>query len=257
MLLIVSCLILSASFALAANLASDDASNYGGGWNDGSNGGSGFGAWSFVNTAPGGQFTATSLQNGNGVDGPTIDVGGVSWGMWANSGGLSSAQRALTGGSLSVGQQFKMSMDIGYIENGSSVGFGFRNSNGDDLFQFYYVGFGGWNINEFGGPQQVSSAYTNGGFQTAFTLTGSTTFTFQVVGLGGLNTTSTYTGSLLSPAAGQGITEVRLFNNNSAQGNSGAPWDQFFNSMAVIPEPTSMALLGMAFAGLLIWRIRR
>ena len=41
MLLIVSCLILSASFALAANLASDDASNYGGGWNDGSNGGSG------------------------------------------------------------------------------------------------------------------------------------------------------------------------------------------------------------------------
>src|SRR5438128_10269891 len=111
----------------ASNLASDEADNspYGGahGWQTLDNGGSGFGAWTFSNPggngATGGFFIGSSSGNAGGSSG-NIDTAGVSWGMYANSGVTSAAVRPLTGGSLAVGQEIKLSIDNGFLNAGSS-----------------------------------------------------------------------------------------------------------------------------------------
>jgi hypothetical protein len=60
-----------ASATWAANLASDDASDpaYSGGWTNGSNGGTGFGAWQLSTFGtPAGHFIGNSTNNADGAD---------------------------------------------------------------------------------------------------------------------------------------------------------------------------------------------
>ncbi len=54
---------------------------------------------------------------------PGIDVGGKSWGIYANGGNNTAAYRSLATGSVPVGGTFKIDMDNGLIDTGSSDGF--------------------------------------------------------------------------------------------------------------------------------------
>src|ERR1700730_13927505 len=96
--------------AYAANNASDNASttNYPGGtWSAATNGGTGFGVWSFAATGAGNHFIGATGEGQN-----------PSFGLFAGGNGatdLSSATRPFTGGALGVGQSF--TIDVGSTAN--------------------------------------------------------------------------------------------------------------------------------------------
>ena len=257
-------LLLCARFATAASTASDNAAAaiYGtNGWTTGTNGGTGFGAWTIVgDPSGGGEFIGTSGNNGsanpNGGGG-NIDSSGVSFGMYSNT-GTSSATRSFTG-SLNIGQTFSMKMDNGYLSNGGLVGFNLLGSNGATRFQFNFTGGGnGYNavgstMNNTGSSGSNNESFTDGGMSTSFTLTGTNSYSFTVNFNDGNK--DTYTGTL-SGTAGTTITGFQAF--STAVGTGGQN-DAFFNSPAIsgVPEPTTYVWLALSFLGLMVWRGRR
>ena len=63
------------------------------------------------------------------------------------------------------------------------------------------------------------------------TLTSATTYSASLKPAGG--STVNVTGTLGNPVGGQEITQIRLFNNNVAAGNTGSHWDVFWNNFNV------------------------
>ena len=91
-----------AGSALASNLASDNAGNavYSGGWNNGMNGGYGFGSWAQQVDAGAGYFYVNSYVNNPATIAPGIDTSAVSWGLSASvpPSATAFAMRPFTGG---------------------------------------------------------------------------------------------------------------------------------------------------------------
>ena len=83
-------LLSGASAMRAAPVASDNAGNYSS-WTTGTNGGTGFGAWTLSSSdGSSGQFLGNSANNG-GYEGKT-GVGNPAFGFYSDSGGLSNAR---------------------------------------------------------------------------------------------------------------------------------------------------------------------
>jgi hypothetical protein len=274
-------LALAAGESLAATLAADDASNYTS-WTTGSNGGVGFGPWDLQTvgnnntSAFSGHFLASGPGDLNFIG---TGAGPTAWGLYANdtsdnltaNDSLESAGaiRSLTGGALDVGQAFVVRMEHGNIDpvgtfqpaNYATAGHlgwvgiilnpspswggnaitGFGQPNGPVAFGFtggqstYSV----WDNASPSGRQFASGVpFTRDGLEVRFEATSSSTTTLTVTDLG---TSATY-----SEVLSMGITNVTtfgLFNRNSEEA------DVFFNSVAVVPEPTS-ALLALATLGI-------
>jgi hypothetical protein len=257
-IVVILAFIVTTGVALGASLAADSAADaaYNDGWTTGDNGGYGFGSWTLTAAGTAGWFTGSSTNNGGpptpfneGIDSPTN-----AFGLWATAGGLMTAVRPLTGG-LQVNQSFNIAMDNGWVQTNGTVGFGLQNAAGDNLWEWYYAGFNGgddYDINQFGGAQPTLYQYTERGMSLSFSLTGPTNWSLIVTSPE--RGTSNYTGYLLSQAGGQTITQFRGFNSN---GGPGSNYDIFYNSLAVIPEPSTLALISLAVAGLLACRRRR
>ncbi len=229
----------SALPACGATLASDDASQsaYDDGWDAGDNGGSGFLPWSVVARENDSGFGGGFISSNNGA----VDIGtgpdNKAFGVYGNGGGVGQAIRPFDG-ALSVGQTFLISMDNQGIDNGGTVGFGLQTSDGTNRLEFYFVG--GESTYTVNNGDVISSdvGWTEGGLNLAITLTGPDSFSLTI------NGGEPIIGALGGPS-GSGISQVRLFNAN------GGP-DVFFNNLAIVPEPASVALLGLgAMVGLL------
>src|SRR6476660_9629367 len=88
--------------ALAITLASDnsDDATYNSAWIDNSNGGFGYGAWSLhptTNTVNNGFFSASATNNdGGGTSSGNINIGGDSFGIYANANNRSAAYRSFS-----------------------------------------------------------------------------------------------------------------------------------------------------------------
>jgi len=221
---------------IAYSAVTDNAGNsaYSDGWQNGDNGGSGFGAWALTSTANSGFFIGNSANNGTGGNSGNINTSGNSWGLFANSGGLAGAVRPFSAGNLAVGQQFLIRMDNGNIQSGGTVGFGLQNSSGNNRFEFFFVGGGSsYTINIGGVSTSTGIPFTANGLTLVFTQESANGFSLDVTPSGG--STSHFTGTM----AASDISRVRLFNSNA--GNN-APNDAFFNSIEVVPEPVNTAL---------------
>lgn len=240
-----------------AALATDDAANYDNvlnPWTDGSNEGTGFGAWTFATGAPGTAFWYLGDSSTNGGGGSGINTGGQAWGM-SIGGNVMDAVRPFTVGgpnsssSLAVGQGVELAFDNGWIPTGGVVGFNLR-SGSESRFEFYFTG-GGLNYSVVGSTLQSTTAgFTDAGMNLTFTLTGTDTFSFTVDFLGGGS--EVFSGSL-GGTAGSGIDNIRLFNFN---GGYGATNNQFFNSLSVVPEPSVGLLFGAGALALAFLRRR-
>lgn len=211
----------------AAAAVSDNAANspYSNGWQTGDNGGSGFGAWTISGSGSAGVFVGGS------------DIGASSWGLYANSGGLSQAVRSLSS-SLAVGQTFSLQMDNGFVNTGGTVGFSLQ-SSGANRFEFLFIGGqSNYLINDSTTGDNTGVGFTSSGLTLAFQLTGADAYSFTI------NGGSAITGNLGNSG---GIDGIRFYNANAGPGSD---HDLFFNNLSVVPEPSHIALA--IFGGLFL-----
>jgi len=238
-----SVLLAPAVLGQAVDTASDAA--YSGGWSNGSNGGTGFQPWILnppVNGSSG--FFVFNSNNNGGGGGPGINTPtNVAWGTYGNSGNNAAATRPFVA-SLAVGQTFGASIDNGFIDPGSSVGFSLADSSGTPRFTFRFVG-GATNYEAIGAsPIDTGIGFTDGGLRTAIDLTGPDTFLFTVTRLADNQTFQT--AGTLGGTGGAAIDRFIAFNNNAGFNSSN---DTYFNSISIqpVPEPATVLLIcGMA-----------
>jgi hypothetical protein len=251
----------------SGQFALDQASGatYSGGWAAGQNGGFGFGPWSFNGTAdpvgnpnPGTQQTMSSAWSF-----------GTGWTLFNNAtaphSGISDVGRAITGG-LQIGQTFETVIQnpVGYhFFGGYDILFGNNTDNlpaGNNsatlrVSEFnYYTSFPFWNVNDANVGITTSLNSTNtaiAGMKLDLTLTSGNSYLLKLTPLnnplGAVTVTGGYTNTV-------DYVNFRLYDNKSTGPNDTA--NNFgIEYVAIVPEPTSLALIGFGAAGL--WFLRR
>ncbi len=201
--------------------AADRGSNaaYVDGWQNGDNGGFGFGPWRLVNTAgdsgQNGQFMATAAA---------VNIGTPAWGLYANNGNVANARRPLPA-ALGVGQTLKVRMDNGFLNSGAGTGVALQNANSNTLWEFFFNG-GDQNYSISGGSTDIG--WTSGGLDVELTMTGPTSWVARLTPLGG--DTRTNTGHFVSQSD-MSATLFRAWNFNAG---AGSDFDFFVNDLQVL-----------------------
>jgi hypothetical protein len=216
---------------LAANNASDNASaaNYPGStWITGSNGGTGFGSWTLTPTPAGG--FAGSYIGGTAIGNPTFGI---------YSGGNAAAEmlanRPFTGGGLTAGQSF--SVTIGNtltINNPGQIGLSLM-SGSSARWTLKFVGGGtNWLLNDGGTDFSSGQAFAaNTPLTLTFTYNGGSSYSY---------TFGTGSGNNFTASAGiSNLDGVQFFSTNQ-----GADQNMGINSLSVVPEPSTYALLALS-----------
>ena len=161
----------------------------------GANGGHGFAPWSItIPAADAGVFTSAA-------DG---------WGFWANSGAMVEAMRPFVH-PLQPGDTVTFGIRNGYIDEGGSVGFGFRNAHGQTALEWYFQGgTDGYTLNA---AARTTNAlpFTDRLQRIAFTLGPDWTYTLAVG-------TNTWTGNLKN-ASVERTAAVRFWNYTAGGGS--------------------------------------
>ena len=208
-------LIAFAPRAHAAAAASDTPCNTSSAIANGLNTGTGFAAWTNVS----GSF----YYGGSGISGDACTS--HDWGMF-DSGGLTTCSRPLTAANgtniLQVGQTITNDMENGGITTGNTEGLSLWNASGQNVFEMYFVGGGSfWTVVDGAGTLTTDSIpYAGSGCRVIFTLTSPTTYSLTVNVPVGSTKYGPFTGSLVSPSGGQGITQMRWFTSNIGGGNN-------------------------------------
>ena len=232
---------LVAGSARATTIASDNAGNYSGsGWTNGSDGGTGFGAWSL--SASGG----TGGFGGNFIGNPTTagitNFGTEAFGQFANSdsGAFANADRSLDA-ALNVGDVFSFQWAVNFDSNGAV----------NKGFNIYTGGVGATqliNVN-MGGSSTISINSTDTGFVYG---TDPMTWSFEMTDATTLNVTATprgsgsnYTGNF---TVGGAPDSFRFYAGNLNAGDQRQPYFNNFQVVAV-PEP---AMAPLVIFGLLV-----
>lgn len=246
--------VLAAMTALAvgstafAQLAYDDASDvaYSGGFNDSSNGGYGFGAWTIVanqGTGFGGAFI------GNPGDASISGMGSTAFGLYANPGASGASVDAIRSFStaLSAGQTFSFQWGLNWDADGS----------GNKGFSLYSGGAGGTeliNIN-MGGSAAITingnsmfSNYGAQGFVLNFQMLDANTLRVHGIGRDG---SESYDDTF--DVTGATVDTFKFYASDLASGDERQP---YFNNLQVVPEPSTIVLGLVGVVGLIAARRR-
>jgi MYXO-CTERM domain-containing protein len=218
--------------ASAAIVGSDNGSNYSSGWTNGSNGGTGFGAWSF--STSGGGYKGNFIGNpGNiGITG----MGSSAFALYANGGsGASITASRSFGAALGIGDSFSMQWGIKWDSDfGGNKGFNlFAGTN-----EVINVNNGGNNFIMVNG-NNVGFGYGTNAMTWTFTQTTATTVTVTANdrdGSGSYSAVITVSGAL---------SGFSIYASNMGGGGNREP---FYNNFTLdaVPAPGALALLGVA-----------
>ncbi|MFM1830103.1 MAG: hypothetical protein RLZZ558_443 [Planctomycetota bacterium] len=248
---------MAASVQASIVVASDNASNYGGGWTSGSNGGTGFGAWTLEML--GGGYKGAFIGNpGNiGVTG----MGSSAFALYANGSDASSSGSGMAqafayrsfNNALGVGDSFSLQWGINWDQGSGDVGTkGFRlfTGTGNNLaMTIYNYNSGAIGIQSASGTvSDIGFGYGTNAMTWTFTQTTATSVTVTANDRDG---SGTYSATF---AVNGALSRFALFTGNSNNGGNSEP---YFNNFTInaVPAPGAAALLGLA--GLVAGRRRR
>ncbi len=147
------------------------------GWQNGQNGGVGWGGgWQLSAVPNAGFFLASTAGVAN------LQIGPRAWALWANGAGLSAAVRPLAG-KLNVGDVLTVRFENNSIDTAGSTGIGLQNRFGQNLFEFLFVG-GDTNyvFNDSIINRPTGIPWTPLGLNLSFELTSPTAYRFTVNG---------------------------------------------------------------------------
>ena len=248
-LLLISGLALGlAASANAAIIAQDNGSNYGGGWNTGTNGGSGFGNWDFASnqgTGSAGTFI------GNPADASITGMSVTSFGLYANPVGSNATidvNRSFSS-ALSVGDTFSVQWGLNF-DSGSGGGNKGLNiyAGGTSGTQLININMGTSQAITINGNPMFAN-YGTAAMTLSFQLTTGTNLHVSGIGRDG---SESYSGNFTVAAAPDAF---RFYANNLDTGDNRQP---YFNNLQIasVPEPSAFALIGLGLAGLCIRRLK-
>jgi hypothetical protein len=243
--------ILLSSFAAAAFavgsvqaqlIATDVASNYTTEtWINGSNLGSGFGAWDLFTSGTAGYFIGDSVAQGFG----NVNSGSSAFGMFGNPTGdnYANAQRALLN-PLGVGDSFSIDLAIAF-RNGNK-GISLFAGGFDDPSEIWNFNVGG-DVYSAGGTD-LDWAYAQ---DSVFSLT-ATQLSLTSVGISLVRGSDTNTSTVTSAS---GLSGFRAYVGSTEAGDDLN--NLFINNMEVVPEPSTYALLTLGALALGGYAARR
>lgn len=250
-------LLVAAAGVAAAQVATDNAGNYGGSWTNGSNGGSGFLPWSISNNNNGSSIFAGSFVGDSTAGAGNINTGGVALGLYANpSGAFVNADRALAA-ALSTGSTMSFQLALNF-DNGNK-GFNLFAGSQGEVFNFNVGG---------GGSVSSANATLNAGSGSGYNYGGSDAvidFTMTMLSAGSFSydisrtSSNGFQGTLFSGTVSgltDNLTGFRFYVSGTDPGGA-AQNNLYLNNLSVIPEPSSLALLGAGLAGIIAWGVRR
>jgi len=176
-------------------------------WNDDDNGGVNWGGGWQLNGGPtAGFFFANNESNQN--------VNVHAWGLWAYDGGIASAVRPFKS-RLNVGDTVTVQFENNWVEGGGTVGIGFQNRFGQNLFEYIYIGndtnYPNYMIVDGDGLHATTKPWTDQPQTLSFQLTSPNNYSFSIDQTNGLAGT-------LAVAAETVIDRVRIFNANAGGG---------------------------------------
>ena len=229
--------------------SADDAA-YAFGWFEGTNGGTGFGPWTFASSASSGGFAGTFLatEPNDGLSNIGSGASGSAWALFANSGpGLeqSVAFRAISSPIASGNVSLTLGYEHGFIATGGAIGFALRNGNANtssadfavgSRFQlFFQGGEGNYTVVDGDGVLDTGIPFGLDGLNATITFTSADTYTLRIARFlsetGAFQTVSYPERSL----AGTGsIDSVAIFNDDGGDADPGLNNDAYFNRLSIV-----------------------
>ena len=218
------------------------------------------------NGTAGGSWSGTQLQgwvsvttpsgSGSFNAGPITDMGNGSWSLWSES-AQSEARWDFVGGNLTPGQRFSLDWKNLNISSNRTVTLSIKRSDGSEAFGFRFLG-GGTNYEIKGDgtwfTQNASTAnYTNVALTLKFDYLSVNNYSFSVTQKSN-SSLKIQTGNFtLGGTSGLNLRGFEIYNDAQVAGTS----DLNINTITVIPEPTTWALIAMGTCGLIFIGRRR
>lgn len=236
-------IIVSSSALHAATVFTDNAGNYttGSGWITGSNGGSGFGAWTLTSSGNAGFFPGD--PGSAGISGMST----TSFGLYAkpvSSGAFATAERSFVN-PLGVGDSFSFQWGINWDSKGGNKGF-VISSGATELINVNNAGTSDITINN----NNVGFGYGTAAMTWTITRTSATNLQVDATNRDG---GAAYSGNITIG----GTAAPSSFKFYASEMDDGDNRQPYFNDLkiTVVPEPSSLSLL--ALSGLALLRRRR
>ena len=199
--------------------ATDNAGNYGGNWTNGSDGGSGFGAWGFGVGANTGNFIGNPANDGMGTTG----IGTTAFGLYATGNHFFNGGRAFDS-AMQVGDSFTFWWAMNWDANGGSKGIDLKANNAT----IYNINNGGSEAITTSNGTADSTFGLNPMFVTA-TRTSGSTYAFSMT----RRSAGTFSTTFNSTAA---LDSFNLYIGN--QNNGDARRNIYFNNFQVANSGT-------------------